>query len=86
MVYNQSVQHSHSHCGLAGRKSGIWLGSADVQLGNIQQQWNQYKVSVLNRQKVSLYPDAWLILLSRSASRLSLIFTHILSFKQVGPR
>ena len=86
MVYNQSVQHSHDHCCLAGRKSGIWLGSADVQLGNIQQQWNQYKVSVLNRQKVSLYPDAWLILLSRSASSLSLVFTHILSFKQVAPR
>ena len=63
----QSVQHSHGHSCLAGRKSGIWLGSADVQLGNIQQQWNQYKVGVLTRQKVSLYPDAGLRLLSRSA-------------------
>lgn len=29
----------------AGRKSGIWLGSADVRLGNIEQQWTTYKVS-----------------------------------------
>ncbi len=28
----------------AGRKSGIWLGSADVKLGTIEQQWDKYKV------------------------------------------
>ena len=27
----------------AGRRSGIWMGSTDAQLGSIQQQWNTYK-------------------------------------------
>ncbi|CAL5229671.1 g13038 [Coccomyxa viridis] len=28
-----------------GRKSGIWLGSADVKLGTIEQQWDMYKAT-----------------------------------------
>jgi hypothetical protein len=57
-VCSQPVQCLHDSRCLAGRKSGIWLGSADVQLGNIQQQWNQYKVHTLVRHEVSLSTDA----------------------------
>ncbi len=32
---------------IAGRKSGIWLGSADVKLGTIEQQWDMYKVCLI---------------------------------------